>query len=171
MRWDGLPGLLPDSCRLDGAGGSSLEMEEARRVQQCLLPREAPRLGGWDVATAYRPARLLSGDFCDLFEAKPGQIAVALGDVCGKGLGPALIVAGLRALVRSRLAGRATNLASHENSEKFSRFPSPGPIGGAARRAMRYCVFFHSLSFSPDRLGTLPYPLRSGIAKGDDSAA
>jgi sigma-B regulation protein RsbU (phosphoserine phosphatase) len=82
-----------------------LELEEARRVQQSLFPRETLCLSGWDVATAYRPARLLSGDFCDLFEAKPGRLAVALGDVCGKGLGPALIVAGLRALVRCRPAG------------------------------------------------------------------
>jgi sigma-B regulation protein RsbU (phosphoserine phosphatase) len=46
-----------------------------------------------------------------LFEARSGWFALALGDVCGKGLGPALVAAGLRALVRSRLAQRGANLA------------------------------------------------------------
>jgi sigma-B regulation protein RsbU (phosphoserine phosphatase) len=52
----------------------------------------------------------VAGDYYDLFEAAPGRLAVALGDVSGKGLGPALVMAGLHALVRSRLPDRVDDL-------------------------------------------------------------
>src|SRR5215831_7641241 len=87
------------------------DLEEARRVQQRLFPRELPRLPGWDVAAAWWPARVVAGDYYDLFAVGPGHVAVALGDVAGKGLGPALVMAGLRAVVRSRLPDRAADLA------------------------------------------------------------
>jgi sigma-B regulation protein RsbU (phosphoserine phosphatase) len=56
-------------------------------------------------------ARAVAGDYYDLFEAAPGQVTVALGDVSGKGLGPALIMASLHALVRSRLPHRLADLS------------------------------------------------------------
>jgi serine phosphatase RsbU (regulator of sigma subunit) len=86
------------------------DLEAARHVQQHLFPRQLPRLPGWDCAAVCRPARVVAGDYYDLFEVAPGQIAVALGDVAGKGLGPALVMAGLHAWVRSRLPHRAADL-------------------------------------------------------------
>jgi sigma-B regulation protein RsbU (phosphoserine phosphatase) len=103
--------LLPGTNYLDAAGVYAHELQEAQRVQQHLLPVAAPRLPGWEAATACLPARFLSGDYCDLFTAGPCGFVVALGDVCGKGLGPALVAAGLRALVRCWLPHRAKNLA------------------------------------------------------------
>jgi sigma-B regulation protein RsbU (phosphoserine phosphatase) len=105
---------LPDVLsHLNGyaAKGYQHDLEEARRVQQRLFPRELPPLSGWDVAAAWRPARVVAGDYYDLFAVGPGRLAVALGDVAGKGLGPALVMAGLRAVVRSRLPDRAADLA------------------------------------------------------------
>jgi sigma-B regulation protein RsbU (phosphoserine phosphatase) len=103
--------LLPHCNDLDAAGAGAPELHEAQRVQQHLVPAAAPRLPGWEVATAFLPARLLSGDYCDVFTRGPCRLVVALGDVCGKGLGPALVAAGLRAVVRSRLPRRVGNLA------------------------------------------------------------
>jgi serine phosphatase RsbU (regulator of sigma subunit) len=57
-----------------------------------------------------RPARTLAGDYYDLFELAPGLVAIALGDVSGKGVGPALVMAGLHALVRGRLPYRQGDL-------------------------------------------------------------
>jgi sigma-B regulation protein RsbU (phosphoserine phosphatase) len=94
----------------DGAGPSVHELGTARLVQQHLFPRELPRVPGWDWSGLCQPARAVAGDYYDLFEAAPGQVAVALGDVSGKGLGPALIMASLHALVRSRLPHRLADL-------------------------------------------------------------
>jgi sigma-B regulation protein RsbU (phosphoserine phosphatase) len=94
----------------DGAGAAAQELETARHVQQHLFPRDLPRVPGWDWAGLCRPARAVAGDYYDLFEAAPGQVAVALGDVSGKGLGPALLMASLHALVRSRLPHRLADL-------------------------------------------------------------
>jgi serine phosphatase RsbU (regulator of sigma subunit) len=109
--FDGRPGIhsATDHDFLSGAEPPGLE--EARQVQLCLFPRELPQVPGWEVAAAWRPARVVSGDYYDLFEVRPGVLAVALGDVSGKGLGPALVMAGLRALVRSRLPGWAADLS------------------------------------------------------------
>jgi serine phosphatase RsbU (regulator of sigma subunit) len=108
--FDGLPGTLPATDHRISPPAEAPGLEEARQVQHCLFPRELPTVPGWDVAAAWRPARVVSGDYYDLFALRPGVLAVALGDVAGKGLGPALVMAGLRALVRSRLPGRSADL-------------------------------------------------------------
>jgi sigma-B regulation protein RsbU (phosphoserine phosphatase) len=88
------------------------DLEQARLVQRQLLPRKLPCPPGWDIAVAYLPARVVSGDYCDVIDLGGGLIAFALGDVSGKGLGPALVMAGLRALIHSRLPQQRTNLAA-----------------------------------------------------------
>src|SRR5262249_32456380 len=90
---------------------TSRDLAAAWQVQQNLFPRELPSAPGWEFAALCRPARTVAGDYYDLFETAPGRIAVALGDVSGKGLGPALVMVGLRALVRCRLPRRGGNLA------------------------------------------------------------
>jgi sigma-B regulation protein RsbU (phosphoserine phosphatase) len=87
------------------------DLEEARWVQQHLFPGEMPELPGWDLVAACRPARVVSGDYYDVFEVGPGRVALALGDVAGKGLGSALVMAGLRAALRSRLPRSVSDLA------------------------------------------------------------
>jgi serine phosphatase RsbU (regulator of sigma subunit) len=89
-----------------------LDLDEARRVQELLFPHTLPHLPGWDLAAAYRPARIVAGDYCDVVDLGDGQLAFALGDVSGKGLGPALVMAGLRALVHASLPPQRTDLAA-----------------------------------------------------------
>src|SRR5262249_62072222 len=84
--------------------------EAAWTAQQNLFPRQLPAAPGWEFAAACRPARAVAGDYYDLFKAAPGRLAVALGDVAGKGLGPALVMAGLHALVRCRLSQMSDRL-------------------------------------------------------------
>jgi sigma-B regulation protein RsbU (phosphoserine phosphatase) len=87
------------------------DLDEARRVQQQLLPRAIQPPPGWDIAAAYRPARIVSGDYCDVIDLGEGQIAFAIGDVSGKGLGPALVMAGLRAWIHARLPQSTASFA------------------------------------------------------------
>jgi sigma-B regulation protein RsbU (phosphoserine phosphatase) len=96
------------------------DLETARQVQQNLFPRELPCLSGWDLAAVCQPAHVVAGDYYDLFEPARGFLAIALGDVAGKGLGPALVMAHLHTLIRSRLptqfadlAGLVANLNAH----------------------------------------------------------
>ncbi len=82
----------------------------AMRVQQHLFPQRLPHLAGWDLAASCHPARTLAGDYHDVFNLGEGRVALALGDVSGKGLGPALVMAGLHALVRCCLPPRSNDL-------------------------------------------------------------
>src|SRR5262249_40792768 len=91
------------------------DLETARQVQRNLFPRQLPCLPGWDLAAVCRPARIVAGDYHDLFTPVPGCLAIALGDVAGKGLGPALVMAHLHTLIRSRLPAHLADLAGLVN--------------------------------------------------------
>ena len=66
------------------------DLETAREIQQQLLPTGAREIPGLDLATAYVPARELGGDFYDFLPYGEGRLAIALGDVSGKGTAAAL---------------------------------------------------------------------------------
>lgn len=76
------------------------ELEKGRQIQLDFLPRELPHLPGWDIAACFHPARQVSGDFYDGFLLPNGWLAVAIGDVCDKGVGSALFMALIRSLLR-----------------------------------------------------------------------
>src|SRR5262249_44340431 len=87
------------------------DLEAARQVQQKLFPPELPGVPGWAFAGVCRAARSVSGDYSALFARGGGLVSVAVGEVAGRGLGPALVVAGLHAWVRSQLPRRRGHLA------------------------------------------------------------
>jgi sigma-B regulation protein RsbU (phosphoserine phosphatase) len=66
------------------------DLETAREIQRQLLPSGAREVPGLDLATAYVPARELGGDFYDLLPYGVGRLAIANGDVSGKGTAAAL---------------------------------------------------------------------------------
>jgi phosphoserine phosphatase RsbU/P len=82
------------------------DLETAREIQRQLLPTGAREVPGLDLATAYVPARELGGDFYDLLPYGVGRLAVANGDVSGKGTAAALYgslaIGTLRELVNER---------------------------------------------------------------------
>lgn len=84
------------------------DLETAREIQRQLLPSGAREVPGLDLATAYVPARELGGDFYDLLPYGVGRLAVAVGDVSGKGTAAALYgslaIGILRELVQDREA-------------------------------------------------------------------
>jgi phosphoserine phosphatase RsbU/P len=69
----------------------SEDLERAREVQQLLLPTEMPQLPGIEIAVRYRPAQELGGDFYDFLRYTDGRLAIAVGDVAGKGSAAALL--------------------------------------------------------------------------------
>jgi len=90
------------------------DLETAREIQRQLLPSGAREVPGLDLATAYVPARELGGDFYDLLPYGVGRLAIANGDVSGKGTAAALYgslaIGILRELVQEREATPAEML-------------------------------------------------------------
>ncbi len=79
----------------------ALEIEEALRVQQGILPREIPRFPGLEITAAWRPARGVAGDTFDVLRLGETSLALAVADVAGKGVPAAILMSNLQAMVRS----------------------------------------------------------------------
>jgi sigma-B regulation protein RsbU (phosphoserine phosphatase) len=79
------------------------EMELAKNVQIQLLPQHLPSVAGLDIAAATLPALQVGGDFYD-FLPQPGEPFVfTVGDVTGKGISAAMLMAMIRAVMRSKV--------------------------------------------------------------------
>jgi len=105
------------------------ELVYAAQIQARLLPRGYPDIPGFEIAALCIPAKQVGGDFFDWQEASAGVLSITLGDVMGKGIGAAMLMATVRAAIRSvalhnrpaealRLAEPAL-LPDLENSESF----------------------------------------------------
>ncbi len=86
------------------------EIEIAREVQERLLPRGGPRVAGLDYAGQCRPALTIGGDYFDYIDTPTGEVGFALGDIAGKGVPAALLMASLQASLRGLTAGGVGDL-------------------------------------------------------------
>ena len=82
------------------------ELVLARSIQRKFLPDRAPDVPGYELDGRNRPSSEVSGDAYDFIKLAPGQIGVSIADVAGKGVSAALILATLRASLRTEAAGR-----------------------------------------------------------------
>jgi len=82
---------------------AALEMEMARQVQARLFPRKFPSLRTLECVGTCVQARQVGGDYYDFLDLGPGRLALVVGDVAGKGIAAALLMANLQANLRSRL--------------------------------------------------------------------
>ncbi len=76
------------------------ELEIAQEVQEHLFPQRLPVVAGLDYCGHCRPAREVGGDYYDFLELPEGKFGIAIGDVSGKGIGAALMMASLEASLR-----------------------------------------------------------------------
>jgi PAS domain S-box-containing protein len=77
------------------------ELRVARLIQQTLLPKSLPELEGHQIAVYYQPAREVGGDFYDSFELQDGRLGLLVGDVSGKGVPAAIVMAITRTMLRA----------------------------------------------------------------------
>lgn len=77
------------------------ELQVARSIQLTLLPKELPALAGWQLANYYQAARAIGGDFYDFIHLPDGRLGLVIGDVSGKGIPAALVMATTRNLLRT----------------------------------------------------------------------
>jgi serine phosphatase RsbU (regulator of sigma subunit) len=105
-----------------------VELHYAAEIQAKLLPRTNPQIPGFDFAARCLPAKEVGGDFFDWQEVCPGVWGITLGDVMGKGMAAAMLMATVRAALRSVAHHRpeeALSLAEQalrtdlDNSESF----------------------------------------------------
>jgi serine phosphatase RsbU (regulator of sigma subunit) len=93
------------------------ELEAGRSIQKVLMPDENPKLAGWDIFLVSEPANEVGGDLVDFIPINNKKGGIAVGDVAGKGLPAALLMAKLQATLRALLpeAKSLSDLASQLN--------------------------------------------------------
>jgi PAS domain S-box-containing protein len=78
-----------------------IELIAAQSIQEHMLPRSSPSVLGYDIAGSLVPAEYAAGDYYDYLPMPDGALGVVVGDVCGHGVGPALLMASVSARLRS----------------------------------------------------------------------
>ena len=76
------------------------KLDAARNVQERIFPTARPAVPGLDYFGDWRPARGVGGDYIDYFGMNDGNLGVAVGDVCGKGVPAALLTSSLHSMIR-----------------------------------------------------------------------
>lgn len=79
------------------------ELEIARGVQQRLLPQKLPALPGLEFDAYCRPAKFVGGDYYDFIDRPEDRLFLTLGDVAGKGIAAAVLMASIQAAIRSQM--------------------------------------------------------------------
>ena len=77
------------------------ELEIARGIQRALLPEATPRVAGFEICGWNEPADRTGGDYYDWLALPDGRVLVAIADVTGHGVGPAILASACRAYLRS----------------------------------------------------------------------
>jgi sigma-B regulation protein RsbU (phosphoserine phosphatase) len=99
------------------------ELEVARQVQEQLFPREAPQLATLELVARCRPARTIGGDYYDFGLAGRDQAIFTIGDISGKGISGALLMATIQSALRAQVyaSRREGSLAQLSLVELVSR--------------------------------------------------
>ena len=114
------------------------ELELGRRIQSEMLPRAPLHFGLTEVKGVSVPAREVGGDFFNYFALDSGLVALLVGDVSGKGVGAALLMANIQASLRTRFALGQGLSAIAEAIDRDIEANSPGPgLRDALHRDLR----------------------------------
>jgi sigma-B regulation protein RsbU (phosphoserine phosphatase) len=99
------------------------EMALGQEIQTSLLPTCCPETPGWEIAVYYQPARLVGGDFYDLFAlpGEPGRLGILVADVAGKGVPAALFMALSLTIIRTIALGGGSPAAVLERANGLIR--------------------------------------------------
>jgi serine phosphatase RsbU (regulator of sigma subunit) len=121
------------------------EFAQARAIQQVLLPTQFPRVDGFEITGRAQPARSVGGDYLDALPLGDGKIGVCIGDVAGKGMPAALLMANLQAAVK---ATAGPDVAPSQLCDKVKRVVGSNLAGG------KFISFFYGVLDSAARTFT-----------------
>jgi phosphoserine phosphatase RsbU/P len=124
------------------------EVEIASEVQNQLFPRSAPTMQTIELVGICHPARMVSGDYYDYLCLPDGNLAVAIGDVAGKGISAALLMASIQSIIRTQLAAGLPLAVAAGNGHGFAHFSTASIVGQLNRQLYastapeKYATFF-----------------------------
>ena len=99
------------------------ELEQARQIQQSMLPARLPKIKGYDLGAGSEAARMIGGDFYDFIPLGADRLGLVIGDVSGKGVSAALFMAQTLSLlqVQARLHREPVRVLRDVNQELLDR--------------------------------------------------
>jgi sigma-B regulation protein RsbU (phosphoserine phosphatase) len=102
------------------------DLTQAAEIQGGMLPDQAPQVPGTDLAGFNAACRTVGGDYYDFFPYPDGRVAMALGDVSGKGMPASLLMMGLHARVQvlAEDPGNLAELMTRLNKATCAKCPS-----------------------------------------------
>lgn len=114
--------LVAENLELLGEKLQKEKLEEqlrvARSIQEGLLPQRIPKVPGLEIAPLIKFCLDVAGDYYDVIRLEDGRVVLSIGDVSGKGVGAALIMANLQASLRTT---QAMGARLYESATKINR--------------------------------------------------
>jgi sigma-B regulation protein RsbU (phosphoserine phosphatase) len=127
------------------------ELEIAREVQSQLFPKDVPDLETLTLTGVCNPARVVSGDYYDFMRLADTRLAFAIGDVAGKGISAALLMAAIQSTMRMQLTAEVPAAAAAGNGGSRARF-SPAAMVARLNKQLyantspeKYATFYFAL--------------------------
>jgi phosphoserine phosphatase RsbU/P len=136
------------------------EVEIASDVQNQLFPHSAPTLRTIELIGICHPARMVSGDYYDYLCLPDGNLALAIGDVAGKGISAALLMASIQSIMRTQIAAGLPLLAAAVNGKPSSCFSTSNTVAQLNRQLYastapeKYATFFFGVYDETSRMLT-----------------
>jgi len=94
------------------------EYEEAKEIQQKLLPKNIPQIEGLEIVGSWLPSRVVGGDYYDVLKLSETKVGICIADVTGKGMAAALLMSSLQASVNAFMT---VNTSPKDLCEKLNR--------------------------------------------------
>jgi phosphoserine phosphatase RsbU/P len=150
------------------------ELKVAREVQAGLMPREMPNIPGFSLASIWRPAREVAGDFFDIFPLDDGRWGMVIGDIADKGTAAALYMAMVHSLILSgALRHRGPAAVLMEVNQTILRQSSSGifvtiflAVLDPKKQTLQYANAGHNPPIVRRASGTLEELTRTGTVAG-----
>lgn len=148
---------------------NTAKLMTAQKIQERLLPQEAPEVPGIDISGVLYPAEFVASDHFDYLPIKGGKLGIMIGDVSGHGLDSALVMASVHAYLRALVDHyeRLEDLVSHLNAHLAREFELGRYVTmflgcfDPARRSFAYQNAGHPDGYLLDSFGRLKLQMNS----------
>lgn len=136
------------------------EVEIAGEVQNQLFPHALPKMRTIELIGQCQAARMVSGDYYDYLNLPDGNLAMAIGDVAGKGISAALLMASIQSIMRTQLAEGLARSAVAGNGHGATHYSTSAMVAQLNRQLYastapeKYATFFFGVYDEKSRILT-----------------